>query len=132
MSCLFFMTISSTETCKWLMPASPLGQLLAMWASFIFYTSTLLLLSQGRFGPPNMTLPADVPKVAVTPSQKGNLCHNLWGKKGGHDIYTTVRVRTYMACRVNIHCFKLMGAVFPKLDLVLRIELEKHRPSALS
>lgn len=63
---------------------------------------------------------------------KGSLCHNFWRKKGGHDIYTTVGAKTYMACRENIHCFILMGAVSPKFDLVLRIEQEKHQLSAFS
>lgn len=59
----------------------------------------------------------------------------LWGKRGGHDILGNTVNPENMECSVNIYCSKLKRAVSlkrKKLDLLLRIEQEKHQPRAFS
>lgn len=57
------------------------------------------------------------------------------GKRGGHGILGNAENPEKKECSVNIYCFKLKRAISLKektWDFVLRIEQEKHRPSAFS
>lgn len=95
----------------------------------------LLMHRLHRFGPLSLALHTHVLETAATPCIWGNLGHTLWGKWAGHDILGNTENPENMECSVNIYCFKLKRAVSLKgkqLDLVLRIEQEKHGPSAFS